>query len=56
MKTAFDDVTASDPFFPFPDSVLPALLALRKTHQTVVESREYLAAQKASLSEGKSVV
>ena len=51
MRTAFDDVTTSDPFFPFPDSVLPALLALRKTHQTIIESREYLAAQKSSLSE-----
>lgn len=54
MKTAFDDVTSSDPFFPFPDSVLPALLALRKTHQTVLESHEYLDAQKASLAEASA--
>ncbi|KAL2107575.1 hypothetical protein VUR80DRAFT_5022 [Thermomyces stellatus] len=51
MKTAFDDVANSDPFFPFPDSVLPALLALRKTHQTVLESREYLDAQKSTLAD-----
>ena len=51
MKAAFDDVTNSDPFFPFPDSVLPALLALRKTHQTILESREYLDSQKSSLAE-----
>lgn len=51
MKTAFDDVTNSDPFFPFPDSVVPALLALRKTHQTILESREYLESQKSSLGE-----
>lgn len=54
MKTAFDDVRNSEPFFPFPDSVLPALLALRKTHQTVLESREYLDAQKSSLAEAAS--
>ncbi|SPO00959.1 uncharacterized protein DNG_03707 [Cephalotrichum gorgonifer] len=51
MKAAFDEVTNSDPFFPFPDSVLPALLALRKTHRTILESREYLDSQKSSLSE-----
>ncbi|KAM0446884.1 hypothetical protein ACHAO4_009035 [Trichoderma viride] len=45
LKTAFDDVTNSEPFLPFPGSVLPALLALRKTHQTIQESKEFLASQ-----------
>ncbi|KAM0455464.1 hypothetical protein ACHAPV_007806 [Trichoderma viride] len=45
LKTAFDDVTNSEPFLPFPGSVLPALLALRKTHQTIQESKAFLASQ-----------
>ncbi|KAL7925032.1 hypothetical protein ACQKWADRAFT_284842 [Trichoderma austrokoningii] len=45
LKTAFDDVTSSEPFLPFPGSVLPALLALRKTHQTIEESKAFLASQ-----------
>lgn len=38
-------MTDSEPFLPFPDSLLPALLALRKTHQTIQESKAYLASQ-----------
>jgi hypothetical protein len=45
LKTAFEDVTNSEPFLPFPGSVLPALLALRKTHQTIQESKAFLASQ-----------
>ena len=45
IRSALEDVINSEPFLPFPGSVLPALLALRKTHQTVVESRAYLASQ-----------
>lgn len=45
LKTAFDDVGNSEPFLPFPGSVLPALLALRKTHQTIQESKAFLASQ-----------
>ncbi|PTB39670.1 uncharacterized protein TrAFT101_007553 [Trichoderma asperellum] len=45
LKTAFDDVANSEPFLPFPGSVLPALLALRKTHQTIQESKAFLASQ-----------
>lgn len=45
LKTAFDDVTNSEPFLPFPGSLLPALLALRKTHQTIQESKAFLASQ-----------
>ncbi|KND90126.1 hypothetical protein TOPH_05244 [Tolypocladium ophioglossoides CBS 100239] len=47
IKSALEDVTNSEPFLPFPGSVLPALVALRKTHQTIVESNAYLASQRA---------
>ena len=42
MKAAYDDL-------PLPESVLPALLALRKTHQTVEETRAYLASHQDSV-------
>lgn len=48
FKKALQDVTNSEPFLPFPGSVLPALLALRRTHRTIVESREYLASREAA--------
>lgn len=38
-------MTKSDPFLPLPNSLLPALLALRKTHETIQESKAYLASQ-----------
>jgi hypothetical protein len=47
VKAALEDVTNSEPFLPFPGSVLPALLALRRTHQTIKESKDYLASQEA---------
>ncbi|KAK7416009.1 hypothetical protein QQX98_005460 [Neonectria punicea] len=47
IKTALEEVTDSEPFLPFPGSLLPALLALRKTHQTIQESNAYLASQRA---------
>lgn len=34
---------------PFPSSVLPALLALRKAHQTISESTDYLSTQTTSI-------
>lgn len=40
-----EDVTNSEPFLPFPGSVLPALLALRRIHQTIAESKTYLDSQ-----------
>ncbi|KAI0136690.1 hypothetical protein BJ170DRAFT_677561 [Xylariales sp. AK1849] len=43
MKTAYDELATKSPFLPFPDSVLPALVALRKTHQTVEDTKAYLA-------------
>lgn len=48
IQTALKEVTDSDPFLPSPGSLLPALLALRKTHQTIQESNAYLAEQRAS--------
>ncbi|KAI1446773.1 hypothetical protein F5Y02DRAFT_416656 [Annulohypoxylon stygium] len=49
MKTAYDELAEQTPFLPFPESVLPALLALRKTHQTVEETKAYLASHKDSV-------
>ncbi|KAF7557866.1 hypothetical protein G7046_g5950 [Stylonectria norvegica] len=47
-KEALEELTNSDPFLPFPGSLLPALLALRKTHQTIQESKAYLASKSSS--------
>lgn len=41
-------MTESDPFLPAPGSLLPALLALRKTHQIIQESNTYLTSQRES--------
>jgi hypothetical protein len=43
---ALKEVTESDPFLPSPGSLLPTLLAFRKTHQTIQESKSYLASQR----------
>ncbi|KAL0938908.1 uncharacterized protein CTRU02_205518 [Colletotrichum truncatum] len=53
MKGAFEQVANTPPFVPFSGSVLPALVALRKTHQTIAESRAYLTSQRASLDQAK---
>ena len=53
MKIAFDDMSQADAFLPFTESVLPVLLALRKTHQTMVETRAYLQSQGVSLEKAK---
>ncbi|TPX16714.1 uncharacterized protein E0L32_003655 [Thyridium curvatum] len=49
LKRAYDDVAKSEPFFPHRESVLPALLAMRKTHQIIAESRSYLESQRTTL-------
>ncbi|KAI2613901.1 uncharacterized protein GGS25DRAFT_24666 [Hypoxylon fragiforme] len=49
MKAAYDELASQTPFLPFPESVLPALLALRKTHQTVEDTKAYLASHKDSV-------
>lgn len=51
VAEAYRDVAASEPLLPFPDSVLPALLALRTTNSTIIESRRFLASQKVSQQE-----
>ncbi|KAI2471257.1 hypothetical protein F4781DRAFT_129948 [Annulohypoxylon bovei var. microspora] len=53
MKTAYDELAEQTPFLPFPESVLPALLALRKTHQTVEETKAYLASHKDSVEKAR---
>ncbi|KAI1078321.1 hypothetical protein F5B20DRAFT_236821 [Whalleya microplaca] len=53
MKTAYDELAAQTPFLPYPGSVLPALLALRRTHQTVEETKAYLASQSGSVENAK---
>ena len=51
MSSAHDAAANSQPFLPFHGSVLPALLALRKTHQTTLQSKAHEAYQKKSLEE-----
>ena len=48
IQAALKEVTESDPFLPSPGSLLPALLALRRTHQIIQESNTYLASQRSS--------
>lgn len=49
ITEALEDVSNSEPYLPFPGSLLPALLALRKTHQTILESRAFLESQSTEL-------
>lgn len=53
VAEAYRDVAASEPFLPFPDSVVPALVALRATNSTITESRKYLVSQKTSLQDAQ---
>jgi hypothetical protein len=53
MKKAYDELASQTPFLPSPDSVLPALVALRRTHQTVEETKAYLLTHNDSLEEIK---
>ncbi|KAI8965267.1 hypothetical protein F5Y11DRAFT_313496 [Daldinia sp. FL1419] len=53
MRIAYDELASQIPFLPYPESVLPALLALRKTHQTAEETRAYLASHKNSVEKTK---
>lgn len=53
VAKAYRDVAASEPLLPFPDSVVPALIALRTTNSTINESKRFLASQKASLQESQ---
>ncbi|ROW18323.1 hypothetical protein VPNG_00324 [Cytospora leucostoma] len=53
VAAAYRDVAASKPFLPFPDSVVPALVALRTTNSTITESRNFLDSQKVSFQEAQ---
>ncbi|KAI1130697.1 hypothetical protein F5Y10DRAFT_107046 [Nemania abortiva] len=53
MKAAYSELASTTPYLPFPDSVLPALIALRRTHQTVEETKAYLLAQTESVEDTK---
>ncbi|KAI0539234.1 hypothetical protein GGR58DRAFT_242546 [Xylaria digitata] len=53
MKMAYDELASSTPYLPFPDSVLPALVALRRTHKTVEETKAYLLTHSKSVADTK---
>ncbi|KAF2968733.1 hypothetical protein GQX73_g4829 [Xylaria multiplex] len=53
MKMAYDELASSTPYLPFPDSVLPALVALRRTHKTVEETKAYLSTHSKSVVDTK---
>ncbi|KAI0457664.1 hypothetical protein F5B21DRAFT_501054 [Xylaria acuta] len=53
MKAAYDELASTTPYLPFPDSVLPALVALRRTHQTVEETKAYLLTHSESVEDTK---
>jgi hypothetical protein len=48
MSAAYQEAATAAPYLPYPESVLPALLALRKTQSTTEESRAYLKFQRVS--------
>lgn len=51
MTKAFQDEAELEPLLPPPGSALPALLAMRRTHQTILESNEYTDSQAASVEQ-----
>jgi hypothetical protein len=53
MKLAYDELSVKTPFLPSIESILPALIALRKTHQTVEETKAYLASHGKSAEKAK---
>lgn len=53
VAEAYRQAAATEPFLPFPDSVVPALVALRTTSSTIDESKKFLASQKVSLEEAR---
>lgn len=54
VAAAYRDLSSSVPLLPFPDSVVPALIALRTTQSTIQDSKKYLASQKTSIQEAES--
>ncbi|EAQ92684.1 hypothetical protein CHGG_00919 [Chaetomium globosum CBS 148.51] len=53
MTKAYQDVTEAEPILPPLGSPLPALLAMRRAHQTIAETNEYADSQAASLEQLK---
>ncbi|KAI1156659.1 hypothetical protein F4825DRAFT_212894 [Nemania diffusa] len=53
MNAAYSELASTTPYLPFPDSVLPALIALRRTHQTVEETKAYLSIHNESVESTK---
>jgi hypothetical protein len=56
MQSAYDGLSTEAPFLPFPDSVLPALIALRKTHQTMEDTKAYLATHAESVDQDRRLL
>lgn len=54
VAAAYRDLSSSVPLLPFPDSVVPALIALRTTQSTIQDSKKYLASQKTSIKEAEN--
>ncbi|KKA26384.1 hypothetical protein TD95_001394 [Thielaviopsis punctulata] len=48
LADAYDDMAQSEPYLPYKESILPALIALSTTHQIAQESRSYLSTQRPS--------
>ncbi|KAL0475768.1 hypothetical protein QR685DRAFT_59142 [Neurospora intermedia] len=55
LTRAYTSLAESDPtpLLPFPDSVLPALLAIRKTSQTITQTNSYLSSSSTLLDQQK---
>ncbi|ORY62191.1 uncharacterized protein BCR38DRAFT_346629 [Pseudomassariella vexata] len=53
MKVAYDELATKPPFLAFPESVLPAMIALRKTSQTVDDTKAFLSSHDESMSKAK---
>lgn len=53
MKAAYDELASTTPYLPFPESVLPGLIALRRTHQTVEETKAYMSTHSKSVEDTK---
>jgi hypothetical protein len=53
MIKAYQDVTVSEPFLPSRGSVLPALLAMRRGHQTTEEIKAYVLSGEDTLAQAK---
>ncbi|KAI2635941.1 hypothetical protein GGS21DRAFT_538838 [Xylaria nigripes] len=56
MKEAYDELASSTPYLPLPGSVLPALVALRRTHQTIQETKAYLTTHNESVEDTKKTL